>query len=257
MPAPLKSVDQMEQLWIELAPYNGRKPERLLVFLHGAGSTPETFTPLALAWQFKFTSAAAIVLQGLQPGSTGHGFDWFSMSTDRDLRTRDACDAAVEVSRRIEQAQHNMGLDADRTTVVGFSQGANLALEIARMQHPCASIIVTHAGRLLRPLAAGQVIHPEIHLLHGEFDSQVLAQHSLRAYRALRGANARVSVDIVSDGVHSIGQDMVNVGTTRMMQTLFRGRKAISLAQYGPVLAYSMDSRDDADLPANEAVTRH
>ena len=257
MSLPADSMSPMEQLWIELAPYNGRAPDRLLVFLHGAGSTPETFTPLALAWQFKFTSAAAIVMQGLQPGATGHGYDWFAMSTDREARAQEACRAAREVSRRIAQAQENLGRDADRTTIVGFSQGANLALEIARMEQPCASIIVTHAGRLLRPLAEGQVIQPEIHLLHGEFDSQVLAQHSLRAYRALRGANASVSVDIVSDGVHSIGQDMVNVGTTRMMQTLFRGRKAISLAQYGPLLAYSTDSRDDADLSPQAATTWH
>lgn len=232
-----------DQLWIELAPYNGKPPVRLLVFLHGAGSTPEMFTPLALAWQFKFTGAAAIVLQGLQPGATGYGFDWFSVTGDRQKRTANAQHAAREVSQRINRAQQEMGLAASNTTIIGFSQGANLALELARMPDPCADIVVAHAGQLLRPVVAGQQIRPTIHLLHGEFDSLVLAQHSLRAYRALRGANANVSIDIVADGVHSIGQDMVNVGTTRMMQTLFQGRKQISLEQYGPLLTVSMDSR--------------
>jgi hypothetical protein len=32
-------------------------------------------------------------------------------------------------------------------------------------------------------------------------------------------------MDIVGDEAHAIGQDLVNVGTTRVMQTLFRGRR--------------------------------
>lgn len=247
----------VSQLWIELAPYNGKKPNRLLVFLHGAGSTPETFTPLALAWQFKFTSAAAIVLQGVQPGITGRGFDWFHHSTDREQQRSDARQAAIEVTRRVRLAQQNFGLSTAMTSLIGFSQGAVLALEMARLPGPCAQIVVTHAGRLLSPLAAGEVIEPTIHLLHGEFDSQVLARHSLRAYRALRGADARVSVDIVADGVHSVGQDMVNIGTTRMMQSLFRGRKRISLEQYGQLLTLSMDSDQPQSATADSREPHH
>lgn len=245
-----------QQLWLELGPHRGGMPQRLLVFLHGAGSSPEAFVPLALAWQFKFPSAAAIVMQGLLPGATGVGFDWFAPSTDRTERLGLARDAAREVAQRVRQAQHAMGISAQKTCIVGFSQGASLALELALLDEPCASIVVPHAGQLLGSLGAEQTVVPDIHLLHGEFDSLVLAQHSLRAYRALRSANASVSVDIVSDGVHSIGQDMVNVGTTRMMQTLYRGRKSISLAQYGPMLAVSMDSASQA-APRADQIARH
>lgn len=245
------AATQAGQLWLELAPHAGGKAQRLLVFLHGAGTTPETYVPLALAWQLKFPAAAAVILQGLVPGHTGAGRDWFDpRGTGFDQRDA-AIAAAHEVGRRIVQAAGKWRLDSARTAVIGFSQGATLALELARLASPPMSIVIAHAARLLRPLPADAPIQPQVHLLHGELDSVVPAQQSVRAFRALRDAGARVSLDIVADGIHSVGQDMVNIGTARMLQTLFRHRKAIELGQYGASLTLSTDSRL-ATLPAGQ-----
>ncbi|MEZ5657388.1 MAG: alpha/beta fold hydrolase [Burkholderiaceae bacterium] len=233
---------QREQLWLELAQHHGERPNRLLIFLHGAGSTPEAIVPLALAWQYKFPRARALVLQGLRAGGAGEGLDWFDGSgTGRDQQIR-AHEAAEVVAARIAAAQQRAGLDAAATMIVGFSQGASLALEIARLARPCADIVVAYAGRLLAPLRPGTAIWPSVHLLHGELDSVVLAQHSVRAFRALRDAGARVSLDILTDGIHSIGQDMVNVGTSRALQTIYEGRKRIELDQYSAMLTVSTDT---------------
>ena len=231
-----------EQLWLELAPHNGGSPTRLLVFLHGAGSTPEAIAPVALAWQYKFPGAAAMVMQGLRAGHAGVGCDWFDPSgTGREQQLRAAATAG-ELSARIATVQDRLQIDAADTVIAGFSQGASMALELARLEAPCAGIVVSHAGRLLAPLAPGSYIAPAIHLLHGELDSVALAENSIRAFRALRDAGARVSLDILRDGIHSIGQDMVNVGTARVMQTLFSGRKRIELDQYADLLQVSTDS---------------
>ncbi len=55
-----------EQVWLELPPISASAPRRLLVFLHGAGSSPENFAPVAIAWQLKFPGATAVLLQGLR-----------------------------------------------------------------------------------------------------------------------------------------------------------------------------------------------
>lgn len=229
-------------LWLELPPHRDNKPNRLLVFLHGAGSTPEMFVPVALSWQFKFPNSVAILLEGIEPGSTGRGRDWFEPRVTGQAAAAQAGLAANEVARRIASAQQTMQIGPDKTIIVGFSQGGVIALELAQRTAPIAQIVVAHAARLLGPLAPGTTIKPTVHLVHGEFDTHVLAQHSVRAFRALRDARANVSLDVVADGIHSIGQDMINIGTTRAMQTIYQRRKEINLDQYHAALKVSLDS---------------
>ncbi len=87
------------------------------------------------------------------------------------------------------------------------------------------AIVVAYAGRLARPIVDGDRIGATVHLIHGEFDSVVPSVHATRAFRGLRAVGADVTLDIVEDESHAIGQGMVNLGTTRVMQTVFRGRR--------------------------------
>ncbi|HEY0877736.1 MAG TPA: dienelactone hydrolase family protein [Zeimonas sp.] len=213
------------QLWLELPPISANAPRRLLVFLHGAGSTPETFAPVAIAWQLKFPGATAAIVEGLRPGSVQSGRDWFDasgVSTDRAARI-DAAGAAL--AERLQALQRDTSLSPADTVVVGFSQGGTVALALARQQPAPAAIVVSYAGQLARPIAPGERIGPTVHLLHGELDTVVSPVHAERAFRGLRATGSDVTLDIVEDESHSIGQAMINVGTARVLHTLFRGRQ--------------------------------
>ena len=218
-------MPQTEQLWLELPPMSDQAPKRLIVFLHGAGSSPEVFAPVAIAWQLKFPGATAVLLQGLEPSPTEEGFDWFDQRGDVDARTAQLQVALDTLASRIELLQTNAGIDATQTIVVGFSQGATVALELARSQPQLASIVVAYAGRLASPVRPQEQISAVIHLIHGELDTLVPVVYARQAHRGLSAVGATVSLDIIEDGTHSIGQDMVIVGTTRAMQSVFKGRK--------------------------------
>ena len=220
-----------EQVWLELPPISASAPRRLLVFLHGAGSSPENFAPVAIAWQLKFPGATAVLLQGLR--RFAQGSDWFDARA-RDGRGHvDAADATTEVAARVARLQRQTGVDGADTVIVGFGQGATVALEATRRHADLASIVVAYAGRLARPVADGESVGATVHLIHGEFDSVVPVVHATRAFRGLRAVGADVTLDVVEDEAHAIGQGMVNLGTTRVMQTVFRGRRP---ARRGSVL---------------------
>ncbi|MGD9943263.1 MAG: alpha/beta hydrolase [Burkholderiaceae bacterium] len=217
-------------LWLELPPMSPSAPRRLLVFLHGAGSSPETFAPVAIAWQLKFPGATAILLTAPLPGSTDQGRDWFDprgISADRAPRVTQASD---EVARQLAALHRDTGLSAQQTTVIGFSQGATVALELARRHPEAAACIVSYAGQLASPIAVGERISATVHLLHGEFDSVVPLPHALRAHRGLTAAGADVTLDIVEGEAHTIGQTMIVIGTDRLMRTIFRGRQRAQAA---------------------------
>lgn len=215
-----------DQLWLELAPMSPEAPRRLLVFLHGAGSSPEAFVPVALAWQLKFPGAKAALLQGLQARADGVLHDWFDPRAIAAQRSALAEAAAGAVAQRIVALQAANGVDAARTVLIGFSQGATMALETVRAYPGLAAIVVGHATRLGRPIRRDERLDGiAVHLLHGEFDSQVPVEHAQQAQRGLRAAGAEVTLDLVADSAHGIDQQMIIVGTTRVMQTVFRGRR--------------------------------
>jgi hypothetical protein len=49
--------------------------------------------------------------------------------------------------------------------------------------------------------------------------------HARQALRGLSAAGARVTLDIDAEGSHTIDQEGVILGTTRVLQTIFRGRR--------------------------------
>jgi phospholipase/carboxylesterase len=222
-------ADALQQLWIELPPINGGEPQRLLIFLHGAGSNPDSFAPVAIAWQLKFPTAAAFVLQASVPSAvaTPEGFmprfDWFSFHAPDHTAVRGA---ALTAEKAIRSIQSSTGLGAHRTIVVGYSQGATVALDVARLAPKLADIVVSYAGQLSGAILANEKISASaLHLIHGELDSLVTLDKAQRAYAQLMLAHSDVTLDILEDGTHTIDQDSINVGTTRVMQTIFRGRK--------------------------------
>lgn len=212
------------QLWLELPPLSAHAPRRLLVFLHGAGSTPEIFAPVAIAWQLKFPGATAAIVEGLRPGSLQSGRDWFDARGVAAERAGRIEAASVELADRLRALQHDTGVSPADTVVVGFSQGATMALALARLRPAPVAIAVSYAGQLARPIAPGEHLDPTVHLLHGELDTVVSPVHAGRAFRGLQATGSSVTLDIVEDESHSIGQAMINVGTARVLQTLFRGR---------------------------------
>jgi len=180
---------------------------------------------VALAWQLKCPGATAAIVEGLRPCASNAGRDWFDasgVSTDRAARI-DA--AGIELADRLRTLQRDTSLAPAETVVVGFSQGATVALALARQQPAPAAIVVSYAGQLARPIAPGEHIEPTVHLLHGEFDSIVPTVHAERAFRGLQATGSDVTLDIVADESHSIGQAMINLGTARVLRTLFRGRQ--------------------------------
>lgn len=210
-----------DQAPIELPPLSPRAPRRLIVLLHELGSDATGFAPLGLAWQLKFPGATAILLDADERTAAGRR-RWFA---ERPLDGRaERISAAVErFHTRLSVLQRAQGVAAGRTMLVGLGQGATIAIEAVRAA-ASAAIVVSYAGRLARPVRPGERIDAAIHLVHGSHDTRVALACAQQAHRGLHAAGARVTLDIVHDGVHCIDQEMINLGTSRAMQSVFRDR---------------------------------
>jgi phospholipase/carboxylesterase len=194
-----------------------------MFFFHGEHSSPEEFVPVALAWQLKFPGATVLVMQGPQP--QGDHYHWYdARGTTTEVRSR-LSEAAAMVAARLLDTQHLQGISPAKTMLVGFSQGANLVFELIRQHPDLCSLAVIYAGRLARPMQTGERLGCDVHLIHGGLDSRVPLVYARQAFDGLNAIGAQCSLDVIEEASHHIDQDMIILGTTRALQTVFAQRK--------------------------------
>jgi phospholipase/carboxylesterase len=115
--------------------------------------------------------------------------------------------------------QEHTGVASERTTLLGFSQGAIMALEST--QHPsrphAASRVISIAGRFARPprhAPMGVVVN----LMHGDQDGVMPVGLSVEADDQLRTLGASSTLDRFAGPGHGIDARVVEAIVRRMSQ---------------------------------------
>lgn len=168
----------------------------LLLLFHGVGSSAEDLAPLGRALASQRPNAWVVSVRSPDRSDLGHGWQWFSVQGvtegNRPERVAAAMPAFLD---RITAWQHTTGVVPRRTTLIGFSQGAIMALESTQQAQPGAvGRVVAIAGRFAQPprrAPAGVVLH----LMHGDADRVMPVELAVAAERALRALGAVATLD--------------------------------------------------------------
>ena len=202
---------------IEFSPNPGTDVQQLFVLLHGVGGTPEGLEPLGLALRVAFPGAVVLIPEGFEPyDGGGAGRQWFS-ARDVDDRTRvqrvaQAMPALVDYVRA---AQHRLKLRASDTALVGFSQGAIMALEAVQTQERLAGRVLAFAGRYAQ-LPTSAPPYTTIHLLHGADDAVMAVAHAQAAQARLDALHGDATIDVASRVGHTLHPALVQRAVERL-----------------------------------------
>jgi predicted esterase len=125
----------------------------LVILLHGVGSSAHAMKPAADEISLGLGHAAVVTLNGIEPFDLrGSGFQWFSVAGVTDAnRARRVAEALPRVEAMIESECARANVSRERTAVVGFSQGAIMALHLAASLQRPPTAIVSWAGRIAPP----------------------------------------------------------------------------------------------------------
>jgi phospholipase/carboxylesterase len=206
------------------------KAKHLFVFLPGGGATPESMISVAFRFQARFPSAALVVPTSYEDAEdetddARPAYPMLAMDDDTRMERIDAILPRIEDIVRREQT--NSGIGAEGTVLIGFSQGGTLALEAVKQLPGLAGAVVAYSARFARlPLAGARSIRARVHLVHGEHDAIVSRVHSERAARVLAAMHVPVTLDIVEDLGHALSHHAVSLGSLRLLQGIYEGRKA-------------------------------
>jgi phospholipase/carboxylesterase len=195
----------------------------LVILCHGVGSNADDLIALAPHWAAFAPDAAFVSPDAPEPYALGPGRQWFDL-TDHSAATMTAGArrATPWLIRFIESECAALNLPASACALMGFSQGAMMALFAGlRMPTPPAAILA-YSGGLLAPetLAAEKTGSPPILIVHGLADPVVPAAWSRLSADKLTAAGIPVQTLFRPGLGHSIDEAGLLAGGDMLRRTL-------------------------------------
>lgn len=194
--------------------------QQLVLLLHGFGATPSDLAPVAQRLGAEFPQAFIVGVAAPEPSHPGEpdGRQWFSphgvTEEDRPARVAAAM-PAFEAAVKHWQAESGLGVPA--TALVGFSQGAIMALESTqRPDVPAlAGRVIAIAGRFAA-LPVFTAPHTTFHIFHGKHDPVIPYRHAIEGAERLVAIGADVTADVLPFVQHEINADIIDLIVERL-----------------------------------------
>jgi phospholipase/carboxylesterase len=182
--------------------------QHLVVLLHGYGADGHDLIGLAPYFAPVMPDALFEAPNAPQPCAESlSGYQWFAIDHARRAESWQAGPplARAALVHYLENAWARTGIGADRTVLMGFSQGAMMALHVGlALESPLMGIVAFSGGFLAPPGFGSAPVSTPVCLIHGDRDDVVDPQLSHAAERELAAAGVPVRL-LVDTGVeHSI-----------------------------------------------------
>ncbi len=194
----------------------GGQAQQLVLLFHGAGDTPQAMRPLGERLARQFPNAFIVSVAAAEPVDSGTGYQWFLVGglddTNRAARVSAALPAFL---RAVAHWQTVSGLGPVATALIGFSQGATMALEATRVEAACAGRVVAIAGRFAE-LPERAAAATTLHLFHGKHDEAVPYRHTVEAVQHVLGLGGDATADVLPFVGHELVDDFVELTIERL-----------------------------------------
>ncbi len=192
--------------------------QALLVFLHGYGANGDDLLGLADVMTPHLPGVAFVAPDAPeQCVGGGFGLQWFPIPW-LDGSAQAAAEAGLEAATAdlngfLDARLTDEGLSPDGLMLVGFSQGAMMAMHAGPRRHQEVAGIVAISGRLLRPevLAAEARVKPPVLLIHGDQDPVVPFSDMGKAGDSLTAAGFPTYGHVMNGTGHGIAPDGVGM----------------------------------------------
>ena len=195
-----------------LQPLTGGSPKKIVLLLHGYGSSGADLISLAPHWQRDLPDALFLAPNAPRRLSNlSSGYQWWPLSafTPQALASG-AASAAPAIAAFIERKLHQYGLTDANLAIVGFSQGTMMALHVGlRRPHQVAAII-GYSGMLTggHELSHLPITRPPVMLVHGSADPVV----PVAALHAAKTELEHLGIDVTTHISLGVGHTVDPVG---------------------------------------------
>jgi phospholipase/carboxylesterase len=194
-------------------------PVRQLVLLfHGYGADEENLRPVGERLAAEYPQALVVSLRAPQPTTFGCGYQWFAIDEADDAQRVERVESAMPVFiAAVRHWQQEAQVGPEATVLIGFSQGAIMALEAASRGGAVALAgrVVALAGRYAT-LPQAAPADTTVFLVHGQDDSVMPCVHTVEGSQHLAALGADVVADVLPFAGHEINDEMLDLVVRRL-----------------------------------------
>ncbi|MHB1110353.1 MAG: alpha/beta hydrolase [Devosia sp.] len=199
-------------------------PKQLVVLLHGYGADGNDLIGLGSYWQQALPEALFVSPDAPAPcAENPFGFQWFAIDLNRTISRVTGTPPAREVIVNfLIDLWAQTELSARDTFLVGFSQGAMMALHVGLSLDQGLLGIVSFSGALIPPdgFESGLSAKPPVCLVHGDLDQVVDPKLSQEASVMLQTHGYDVSYHVSPGVAHGIAPDGLDFAASFILAQL-------------------------------------
>ncbi|MCT4701439.1 esterase [Enterobacteriaceae bacterium H20N1] len=194
--------------------------KQLLLLFHGVGDNPVAMGEIGSWFAPEFPDALVVSIGGPAPSGPHPGREWFSVAGVTEENRQGRIDAVMPTFiELVRYWQKQSGVTANATALIGFSQGAMMALEGIKAEPALASRVVAFSGRyaeLPQQIPASTTIH----LIHGDEDNVINVKHAFDAAEALERIGGDFTLDVIDDLGHAIDDRSIQIALDHLRYTV-------------------------------------
>lgn len=194
--------------------------KQLLLLFHGVGDNPVAMGEIGRHFAPLFPDALVVSIGGPHPYGSASGRQWFSVAgvteDNRQQRIDEIMPLFVDTVR---YWQKQSGVNASATALIGFSQGAIMALESTKAEPGLVSRVIAFNGRFAQ-LPQQMTPATTVHLIHGDEDRVIELAHAVKAEEAITQAGGDVTLDVIKQLGHAIDGRSMQVALDHLRYTV-------------------------------------
>ena len=206
---------------IHWGPASKAAPRQLVILCHGLGADAFDLIDLAPSWQHACPDALFAAVHAPFQHDSGFGRQWWSVA-DRSPSALEAGarTAAPYLHGFIDAELKRLGLPDQAYAIMGFSQGAMIALFTGLRRAAGPRAILGYSGALITPerLSAELANRAPVLLVHGQADEVVPVARSHDAQVALAAAGIPVDAHYIPRLGHGIDDTGISLGALALQK---------------------------------------